>query len=156
MEGFDNEKAKRVWQRVQGTASVPQDVGYDIRELVARETEAAATYLQLSRRLQGKDSTTVRHMGEEERSHAAILKGICAMNTGTRPEVSATVPQTGPVEVLLRRCYGGELQSVAEYERRSGDPQYGMIFRKMAEEEKSHCRHLLELLGRLEQKPKRP
>ena len=94
MEGFDNEKAKRVWQRVQGTASAPQDVGYDIRELVAKETEAAATYLQLSRRLQGKDSTTVRQMAEDERSHAAILKGICAMNTGTRPEVSATVPQT--------------------------------------------------------------
>lgn len=155
MEGIDNEKAKRVWQRVQGTAAPPPDIGCDIRELVKGEMEAAAAYLQLSRRLQGKDSAALRQMAEEERSHAAALKGICAMYNGTRPGAPTPTPQTGPIEVLLRRYYGGELKSVAEYERRSADPQYGMVFRQMAEEEKTHCRHLLELLGRLEQKPKR-
>lgn len=156
MEKFDNEKARRVWQRVQGTEGVPQDPGCNLQELVAREVEDGAMYLQLSRRFQGKDSILLRQMAEQEQSHAAILKGICALTTGNRPGTSSVPPQTGSVEVLLRRCYGREMQSLAEYERRAEDPQYGGVFRKMAEQEQSHCRILLELLGRLEHKSKRP
>ena len=153
MEQFDREKARRVWQRVQGTAAPPPpEPGEDLRELVARETESAAVYLQLSRQFQGKDSAALRQMSEQEQSHAAILKGICALNTGTRPGISVPHPENGPAEVVLRRCYGREMQSLAEYERRSGDPQYGAVFRKIAEQEQAHCRTVLELLGRLEQK----
>lgn len=152
MEYFDNEKAKRVWQRVQSTAAPPQEPGYDLRDLVAREAEDAAIYLHLSRHMQGKDSAVFRQMYEQEQSHASILKGICALTTGTRPGTSSQPLQTAPAEVLLRRCYGREMQSLAEYEKRSGDPQYGAVFRKMAEQEQNHCRILLELLGRLEQK----
>lgn len=150
MEEFDQEKAKRVWQRVQGSAVPPQEPGYDLRELAAREAESAATYLQLSRRVSGRDSAALRQLYEQEQSHNAILKGICALTTGVRPGVSAPPPQTGPMEVLLRRCYGRQMQALAEYERRSDDPQYGGVFRKMAEQEQAHCRAVLELLGRLD------
>ena len=152
MDHCDNEKARRVWQRVQSTGTPPPDPGYDLRDLVAREAEDAAIYLHLSRHMQGKDSAVFRQMYEQEQSHASILKGICALTTGTRPGSLVPPMQTAPAEVLLRRCYGREMQSLAEYEKRSGDPQYGAVFRKMAEQEQNHCRILLELLGRLEQK----
>lgn len=152
MEQFDNEKAKRVWQRVQATAAPPPAPGIDLQDLVAKEKEDAAMYLHLSRHMPGRDGAVLRQMYEQEQSHASILKGICALSTGVRPGVSAPPMQTAPAEVLLRRCYGREMQSLAEYERRSGDPQYGAVFRKMAEQEQQHCRILLEILGRLEQK----
>ena len=140
MENFDNEKAKRVWQRVQATSPAPPpQPGYDLQDLVNRELEDAAVYLQLSRRTQGKDSLLLRQISDQERSHAAILKGICALCTGSRPGHIAHRPETGPVEILLRRCYGREMQSLAEYERRSNDPQYGAVFRKMAEQEQAHA-----------------
>lgn len=156
MEQFDNEKAKRVWQRVQSTSAPPPEPGLELQELIAREAEDAAIYLRLSRQIQGRDGALLRQMYEQELSHASILKGICALNTGRRPTAPTAPVQTAPAEVLLRRCYGREKQSLAEYERRSNDPQHGSVFRKMAEQEQNHCRILLEILGRLEQKKPRP
>ena len=152
MEQFDREKAKRVWQRVQGTSTPEPVPGHDLQELIVRESQDAAVYLHLSRRIPGRDGAALRQLYEQEQSHAAILRGICALTTGYRPGVSAPQPENGPVEVLLRRCYGREMQALSEYERRCEDPQYGAVFRKMAEQEQAHCRILLEILGRLEKK----
>ena len=151
MEQFDREKAKRVWQRVQGTLTPDSVPGHDLQELIVRESQDAAVYLHLSRRIPGRDGAALRQLYEQEQSHAAILRGICALTTGYRPGVSAPQPENGPVEVLLRRCYGREMRCLAQYESRSADPEYGQIFARMAQQEREHCRQILELLGSLHQ-----
>ena len=149
MNTIDPQKAARVWQRVQGAAQ-PKEQG--LLTMIAREWTDAATYLQLSRRFQGKDSAALRRLYEEEQAHAACLKGIYTLITGSRPAVKATPPEIQDPEIILRRCYGQEMQCLAEYEARSEDSEYGPVFARLAEQEKEHCKVILELIGNLKKR----
>lgn len=148
METYDAEKAVRVWQRVQSRPETMPTVP-GLQALINDEGEAAATYLQLSRRFQGRESAMLRKMAEEELSHQACLRGIYTLATGTRPKSTRAVTPRDDTESILRRSYAGELRSVAEYEKRSADPEYGMVFAQLAREEQAHAKAVLELLGKL-------
>lgn len=151
METIDPQKAARVWQRVQ--ADDPTQHGEQgLLELIAEEWTDAATYLHLSRRFQGKESAALRKMFEEEQSHTACLKGIYTLITGTRPNVRNLPPAQGDPENILRRCYGREMQCLARYEQRSSHPEYGQVFVRLADQEREHCRLVLELLGNMKKK----
>ena len=108
--------------------------------MIAEERYDAAVYLQLSRQFKGKESAVLRRMFEEEQSHAACLKGILALTTGTRPVIRSVLPKPEPVEVVLRRCYGREMRSLACYEAKSRDPEYGPIYARLAAQERAHCK----------------
>ena len=145
MENFDAAKATRVWQRVQ--ASQPEAEG--LPALIAGELEDAATYIQLARRLGGKDGQTLRRLAEAEQAHAACLKGIYTLITGE--PIAPKIPplRQEPAERTLRRCYGREMRCLAQYEARSADPEYGPVFANLAAREREHCMTVLELLGRM-------
>lgn len=150
METYDPDKAARVWQRVHNFGT-PQTEYTSLPELIAEEWQDAAIYLNLSRRFPQKESRILRRLFEEERAHAACLKGIYTLISGQRgiPRREA-LPQE-PVEATLRKCYGREMRCLAEYEARSEDPEYGQIFARLAVQEWEHCRMVLELLGGLKQ-----
>ena len=149
METMDQAAAARVWQRVRGETESREK---GLLALIAQEWTDAATYLQLSRRLSGKDSAILRKMYEQEQSHTACLKGIYTLITGEHPTVRAMPVEQGDTESVLRRCYGREMQCLAQYEARTGDPEYGQVFSRLADQERDHCRLLLELLGRVKHK----
>ena len=89
-------------------------------------------------------------MANEDRAHAACLKGIFNLVTGEKNGFrTPPTPQEAP-EISLRRCYGQEMRCLAQYEERSADPEYGPVFSRLAAQEKEHCRIVLELLGRLQ------
>ena len=144
METIDKQKAARVWERVQGRPV--RDPG-DLPALIAGEWSDAAIYLQLSRRFQGKESAALRRLYEQEQSHAACLKGIYTLLTGTQPAVPTVTPALENTEAALRRCYGREMQSLAAYEARSADPEYGQVFARLAQQEREHCHTLLTIIG---------
>ena len=148
MDTIDKAKAARVWQRVQGEAAANPTRG--LPGLIAEEWADAALYLSLSKRVQGNAAAILRKMGQEEQSHMACLKGIYTLQGTGRPDVpTPPPPDRAPVGVLLRRCYGREMRCLAQYEARAGDPEYGQIFARMAQQEREHCRQILELLGSL-------
>ena len=149
MNTIDQQKAARVWQRVQGTAQ-PSD--RELLTMISAEWTNAATYLQLSRQFQGKGSATLRKLYEQEQAHTACLKGIYTLITGTRPAVKATPLAGVDPEALLRRCYGRAMQALADYEARMDDKEYGPVFARLADQEKDHCRILLELIGNLQKR----
>ena len=147
METIDKAKAARVWQRVQGEAAANPTHG--LQGLIAEEWADAAIYLSLSRRVQGNAAAILRKIGQEEQSHMACLKGIYALQ-GAKPDIPAPPPvDKAPVSVILRRCYGREMRCLAQYESRSNDPEYGQVYARMAQQEREHCRQILELLGSL-------
>lgn len=152
METYDPEKAARVWQRVHASAAIAPD-GDSLLALITGEWADAATYLYLSRSRQGREAAALRRLFEEEQSHAACLKGIYTLSTGKKPIIHTVPPAKEPLETALRRCYGREMRSLAEYEARSADPEYGPVFARLAAQEREHCRIVLELLGNLKQKP---
>ena len=147
MENYDPQVAQRVWKRVlDGPAreEMPQ-----LQALIIGEWQDAATYLQLSRRLQGSAAQRLRKMFEEEQAHGACLKGIYSLVTGERPRVKAPPVSQDSVKAILRRCYGREMQCLAAYEQWSGHREYGPVFARLAQQEREHCRILLEILGSL-------
>ena len=154
MEGYNREVAERVWQRVRHVQEV-QDVPEAVRDtqwlldLIGQKWIGATTYLALSRRMQGKNSTLLHRMFEEEQTHAACLRGIYKLMTGTSPNVHSVPPAQEPAQTVLRRCYGREMRCLAQYEARSSDPEYGPVFTRLAAKEREHCMAVLELIGRM-------
>lgn len=150
MEVYDKAKAARVWQRVQGETAANPTQG--LQGLIAEEWADAAVYLSLSRRVQGNQSAILKKMGQEEQAHMACLKGIYTLQGSGRPDIPSPPPlDKTPVSVILRRCYGREMRCLAQYESRASDPEYGQVFARMAQQEREHCRQILELLGSLTQ-----
>lgn len=148
MEKIDTEKARQVWQRVQSTApGTAREQG--LGELIAQEWTAAATYLLLSRQLQGRAAGVLRTVHQQEMANVACLKGIYTLLTGSRPAIRAVPPAPEAPEIALRHCYGQEMQSLARYESRSTDPEFGQVFARLAAQKREHCRLVLEILGSL-------
>lgn len=145
MEVMEGRKEALVWQRVRGEQARGEE---GLLAMIAQEWTDAATYLQLSRRLTGKDSAILRNMYHQEQAHTACLKGIYTLITGSHPTVRAVPASQEQIDQVLRRCYGREMQSLAQYEARSADPQFGQVFARLAEQEREHCRLLLEIIGR--------
>lgn len=148
METYDKAKAARVWQRVQGAAAANPTQG--LPGMIAEEWADAALYLALSRRVQGPAGAILRKMSQEEQAHMACLKGMYTLQGTGRPDIPAPQPaDKAPVGLLLRRCYGREMRCLAQYEARAADPEYGQVFARMAQQEREHCRQILEILGSL-------
>ena len=147
METIDPIKAANVWKRVHSPGE--SDRARELLTLIAQEWTDAATYLQLSRQIPGKDSALLRKIYEQEQSHTACLKGIYTLLTGSRPTVRAVPAPREDVQTALRRCYGREMQCLARYEAKSSEPEFGQVFARLAEQEQEHCHLLLEILGRL-------
>ena len=146
MDQYDAQKAARVWQRVQ--AEQPQvATATELQEMLEEEWLDGAVYLQLARQFQGAIREKLLKMGKDEQTHAACLKGIYTLTTGGHPAMRTKhMPPESP-QVILRRCYGREMRSLARYEGKSKDPQYGQVFQRIAEQEREHCKMILELLG---------
>ena len=149
METYDKAKAARVWQRVQGETAANPTQG--LTGMIAEEWADAAIYLALSRRVPGNYGIVLRKMGQEEQAHMACLKGIYTLQGNGRPDVpTPPPPDNASVQTILRRCYGREMRCLAQYEARTDHPEYGQIFARMAQQEREHCRQILELLGNLQ------
>lgn len=148
MDTIDKKKAAQVWQRVTSVTQ-PRNELQELSDMIAREWADATTYLHLSRRFQGRDSGTLRRLSEQEQAHTACLKGIYTLITGSHPTVRTIAPSQDPPEIILRRCYGQEMHTLAQYEARTSDPEYGQVFARLAEQEREHCKIILELIGNL-------
>lgn len=146
MDQLDARKIAEVWQRVQGVASPQTDTKF-LLERIADEQSDAATYLSLSRRFRGRESAIARRLAEQEQSHAACLRGMYSIITGTQPDVRACPAPVSGTDALLRRQYASEMRALAQYEAHRGDTDYGEVFAVLAQQEREHCRILLELFG---------
>ncbi len=149
MINYDAEKAARVWERVHSAPAAPEDLAGVLPSLIADEGTAAATYLLLSRRYQGREAQLLRSMYQEEQSHAACLKGIYTLITGEHVTVNTPQVPMENTEAVLRRCYGAQMRSLAAYEQWSNHREYGPVFARLVQQEREHCRILLEILGSL-------
>lgn len=156
MHTYDPQKAARVWQRVQDrTKAEEREQGKpegSIQQMIMEERLTAAIYLQLSHQLPSREASVLQRLFREEQTHAACLRGIFTLITGAKPVGNAPAVAKEPPEITLRRCYAREMRSLKEYEARSADPDYGPVFAKLAEQEREHCRTVLELIGGLKEK----
>lgn len=150
MNTYDPKKAQRVWDRVQGCREPEQPKpDMNLQAMIMNEWIAAATYLALARQVPPREMCILQRMAREDQGHGACLKGIYTMITDQEPVIKAPPITAGSVVLTLKKCYAGLLKTLQEYECWSTDPEYGPVFQKLADQEREHCRLVLELIGRL-------
>ena len=157
MNNFDRQKAERVWQRVRQTQPEQHTEGKsdsleDLQGLIMNEWIAAATYAQLARKAPAKAAAVLQRLSREEHGHGACLRGMYSLVTGEKCPVHNQPVPDEPMERTLRRCYGLEMHSLKAYEARTGHPEYGHVFARMADQEREHCMALLGVIGSLGKK----
>ena len=134
----------RIWQRVKGETP-PATEG--LPGLAANALAHAALYGALARQMQGPGRTILLKLQEDEQHCARCLKGIWRMVTGKRMQPAAVPLPSENMETALRRCYGQTLKTLAAFEKRAFDPEYGPVFGILAAKKREHCCALAELLG---------
>ncbi len=148
MESYDPATAAKVWQRVLSEPAKQPQV-QDLTPLIVGEMTDEATYLALAKKFKDSRSQLLRQMAAEEKTHSACLRGICRLRSGVPPQTRIPELLDAPAEVLLRRCYSREMKRLTQYRELNGDPEFGEVFCRLAEQERKHCQQLLELLGTL-------
>ena len=145
MDHYDQEIAARVWQRVR-SGSV-QETAPELLSAIGDELAEAALYQRLSRHFSRQQNALLRQIAQDDRSHATCLAGIYTMLTGTHPKPTLPpIPRTSP-DIHLRQGYGRKLLAATRYEAKANDQEYGSVFSRLALQERTHCRLILELLG---------
>ena len=147
MKDFNEEMARRVWQRVQGEAEPVQSLG-NLQALLAGEVDAAAVYARLGKAFPEK-AAVFRKLSEDCRKMADCLVGIRFLESGQRSKAKPLPAKTERIDTLLRRCYFRCLQSAEQYGQRKYSREYGSVFAALMEKKQEHCLILLEILGSL-------
>lgn len=146
MEKWNPENVEKIWQRVQ-SSHTPPALQPDLCGMVARERNAAAIYSILARKFPGSTGKQLLFFARQSQSHAASIKGICALTGQSCPPEPPVSKPSAPIHILLRRCYGLAAQALAEYEALTARADIGNIFHQLARDEQSQMVFLLQLLG---------
>ena len=134
----------KIWQRVRGETPPVTD---GLPGLAANALAHAALYGTLARQMQGPGRTMLLKLQEDEQHCARCLKGVYRMVTGNRMQPAAVPIPAENTEAALRKCYGQSLKTLAAFESRAYDPEYGPVFGILAAKKREHCCALAELLG---------
>lgn len=146
MENGDKNVERQVWQRVfaQPQTKPEQD---DLRMLTLSSMEAAGAYRYLAGTLTGKSRDLARRLWEEEQETAACLRGLHHLSGGGKERPKGMPAVKDSPEKALEKCYHRARRAVTEYTARTVDPEFGSVFRKLADREETHCAQIAQLLG---------
>lgn len=145
MENLDPNTEQQVWQRVFACKEAPPDSSLRAMELAAMEL--AGFWRQLAGMLTGKQKELARQLYEGEQANLAALRGIGVLS-GSREEVlKLWSPSREMAGKLLEKGYHKTRRCMVDYMGRSAEPEFGVVFRTLADREGRHCTLIAELLG---------
>ena len=145
---MDNQtREQQVWQRVQ--ASREEAPRNDLRQLQREAMELAVIYRGIASRLTGKQQEMVQRLYGGEKANTSALVGIGILSRQGGETLKVWQPGKETVSKQLQRCYHRSLRCMTEYLARSAEPEYGVVFERMAKREGEHCMMIAELLGSL-------
>ncbi len=137
--------AQAVWQRVFAQPVQPDS---DLRQLQLTAAEMAGIYRHLIGMHTGKQRERLRWLYEEELSNVACLKGLGILMGKPEEVLKLWTPSREPGRRLLEKCYHLTRRMMVDCMGRSAEPEYGIVFRTLADREAAHCAAIAELLGR--------
>ena len=152
MERLDKDLQQRVWQRVQNREKVEMPLleQENLRPLMLAIQENGAAYHNLSRLLPGNYGEKARKLWQESQRCMTCLKGVCKAR-GENIKIPQLPAEKEPVQRSLRKCFHRERNLWDEWEHRSGNSEYGMVYAQLARQARERCMTVMELLGSLEQ-----
>ena len=145
---MEQNRENQVWQRVKGKPE--EGPASDLQGLIRESAELASMYRRIGEKLTGREQGLARRLLEMEQSNLDRLRGIGAMS-GERGEVLKHWEPMGAFSPrLLVKGYRKSLRCKAEYTARCLDPQYGEVYRSLADRMGQQCGMIAELLGRMQ------
>lgn len=145
---MENNRETQVWQRVMSKPEEPP--ASTLQGLIQESAELAAVYRRSAEKLTGRENQLSRQLLEMEQANAARLRGIGAMSGETGELLKHWEPVSGFGAHLLVKCYHRSLRIRAEYAARCLDPQYGEVYRGLADRMGQQCGMIAELIGRMQ------
>ena len=143
----DRKLEAQVWQRVRATAEEPPRS--DLRQLQREAMELAAIYRNLVAQFTGRQQEQARRLYLGEKANAQALAGIGLLSRQQGEALKLWQPGKEPAGKVLERCYHRTRRCMSEYLARSAEPEFGSVFRALADREGEHCAVIAELLGSL-------
>ena len=149
MMNYNKEMANRVWQRVQAAQPSqslpnPQET---LLQLIEWEWLTADCYGRITPRLSGQAAAIGKTLHSQKKEQVSCLKGLYILLTGVAPTVPAKPIAPEPVHAMLRRCYGLQMRCLAHYETKAQDAEHGVVYARLAAQNKEQCHKILALLG---------
>ena len=143
----DRKLEAQVWQRGRATAEEPPRS--DLRQLQREAMELAAIYRNLVAQFTGRQQEQARRLYLGEKANAQALAGIGLLSRQQGEALKLWQPGKEPAGKVLERCYHRTRRCMTEYLARSAEPEFGSVFRALADREGEHCAVIAELLGSL-------
>ena len=143
----DRKLEAQVWQRVRAPAEEPPRS--DLRQLQREAMELAAIYRNLVAQFTGRQQEQARRLYLGEKANAQALAGIGLLSRQQGEALKLWQPGKEPAGKVLERCYHRPRRCMTEYLARSAEPEFGSVFRVLADREGEHCAVIAELLGSL-------
>ena len=117
--------------------------------LMLESLTTADNYGRLARCFSGWQKEALNRMAREDKAQGTCIGGICALVMGERPQKQVPTPDTGAVNVRLKKSYARAMHLMSACEAFSADPEYGPVFQRLSIRQQDHCRKILEIIGSL-------
>lgn len=138
---------RQVWQRVHSQS--PSSELRELQKLIRESSELAAIYRRLQNSFSGCSRELARQLWQTEMSTLHCLRGIGILSRRGGEAVKVWEPGRTEPGKLLEQCYHRTRRCATEYTARSLDPEYGEVFRTLAQQCNSQCARIAQLLGRV-------
>lgn len=136
---------QQVWQRV----LQQQNPREPMRELILSSGELAAVYRQLAGTLAGRPRELAKQLYEGETATLAALKGLNTLSGREAEVLKLWQPGKEPAGKLLEKAYHRTRCCMVDYAARTAEPEFGVVFQKLADRAALHCVLIAQLLGTL-------
>ncbi len=146
MERIDPHKARQVWQRV----TAPADLSLEnkgLADLLRTAAETAAWYQALAWALKGKQRELAQGLISRQQETVCCLRGMARIARSPGDGVRIPGPPALPRGKLGPMCYHRAKEALTEYTAWTIDPEFGPVFRTLAQREEENCVSLTILLG---------
>ena len=145
MEEQDQRAERQVWQRV--FAPIRETPGEDLRPLLYEAMILVGAYRNLIGTVPPNSGELARVLLQDAQANAACLRGMCRLSGIKLGRMhTPQSPRLAP-DKLLEACYHRSCHCMTEYTARSIQPEYGAVFRLMADREAECAARVLQLLG---------
>ena len=123
--------------------------GRALAGLMLESLTASDNYRRLSRCFSGWQAETLGRMAREAKAQGACIGGICTLVLGEHPGKQTCPPDTGTLDVRLKKAYARAMHLLSTCEGYGTDPEYGPVFQRLSIRQQDHCRMILEIIGSL-------
>lgn len=145
MESKEQNSHQEVWNRV--FARQEQAHQETLHSLLNAALEQAGAYRQLAAVLSGKAKDQAKALYDGQIQTIRCLKGIGLLSGGTEEVLKLWSPARESSRKLLEKCYHRSRRAMVAYMSLAAEPEFGAVYRSLADREGQHCAMIAEILG---------